>query len=55
MHKHVLLIRKFNLKTGALGQPNGVSKLGFPTGWDSATFWDTGTMVPSLSRDNGIS
>ena len=53
MHKHVLLIRKFNLKTGALGQPNGVSKLGFPTGWDSATFRDTGTEVPSLSRDKG--
>ena len=28
-------------------------KLGFPTGRDSATFWDKGTEVPSLSRDKG--
>ena len=26
---------------------------GFPTGRDSATFRDTGTQVPSLSRDKG--
>ena len=26
-------------------------ELGFPTGRDSATFWDNGTEVPSLSRD----
>ena len=25
----------------------------FPTGQDSATFWDKGTKVPSLSRDKG--
>ena len=25
----------------------------FPTGWDSATFRDKGTQVPSLSRDKG--
>ena len=25
----------------------------FPTGRDSATFWDKGTEVPSLSRDKG--
>ena len=29
------------------------SKLGFPTGRDSATFRDKGTEVPSLSRDKG--
>ena len=28
-------------------------KLGFPTGRDSATFWDNGTEVSSLSRDKG--
>ena len=28
-------------------------KLAFPTGRDSATFRDKGTVVPSLSRDNG--
>ena len=28
-------------------------KLGFPTGQDSATFWDKVTEVPSLSRDKG--
>ena len=28
-------------------------KVGFPTGRDSATFWDKGTEVPSLSRDKG--
>ena len=28
-------------------------KLGFPTGWDSATFRDKRTEVPSLSRDKG--
>ena len=28
-------------------------KLGFPTGWDSATFRDNGTEVPSLSRGKG--
>ena len=28
-------------------------RLGFPTGRDSATFRDTGTKVPSLSRDKG--
>ena len=27
--------------------------VGFPTGRDSATFWDKGTEVPSLSRDKG--
>ena len=27
--------------------------LGFPTGQHSATFWDKGTEVPSLSRDKG--
>ena len=27
--------------------------LGFPTGRDSATFRDSGTEVPSLSRDKG--
>ena len=27
--------------------------LGFPTGVDSATFWDTGTEVSSLSWDKG--
>ena len=27
--------------------------LGFPTGQDSATFWDNGTEVSSLSRDKG--
>ena len=27
--------------------------VGFPTGRDSATFRDTGTKVPSLSRDKG--
>ena len=27
--------------------------LGFPTGRDSATFWDKGTEVSSLSRDKG--
>ena len=26
-------------------------ELGFPTGWDSATFPDKGTEVPSLSWD----
>jgi hypothetical protein len=25
----------------------------FPTGRDSATFWDKGTEIPSLSRDKG--
>ena len=29
------------------------SILGFPTGRDSATFWDKGTEVPSLSQDKG--
>ena len=28
-------------------------KLAFPTGRDSATFWDNGTELPSLSRDKG--
>ena len=28
-------------------------EVGFPTGRDSATFWDKGTEVPSLSRDKG--
>jgi hypothetical protein len=28
-------------------------QLGFPTGRDSATFWDKGTEAPSLSRDKG--
>ena len=28
-------------------------KLGFPTGRDSATFWDKGTEVSSLSWDKG--
>ena len=28
-------------------------KLGFPTGRDSATFWDKGTEPPLLSRDKG--
>ena len=27
--------------------------LGFPTGQDSATFWDKGTEVPSFSWDKG--
>ena len=26
---------------------------GFPTGWDSATFWDKGTEIFSLSREKG--
>ena len=30
-----------------------VIKLRFPTGWDSATFRDKGTEIPSLSRDKG--
>ena len=30
-----------------------MSKLGFPTGRESATFQDNGTEVPSLSRDKG--
>ena len=30
-----------------------MSKLGFPTGRESATFQDNGTEVPSLSRDRG--
>ena len=29
------------------------TRVGFPTGRDSATFRDNGTEVPSLSRDNG--
>ena len=29
------------------------SKLGFPTGQDSATFWDKGTEVSSVSQDKG--
>ena len=29
------------------------TKLAFPMGRDSATFWDKGTEVPSLSRDKG--
>ena len=29
------------------------SSIGFPTGWDSTTFWDNGTEVSSLSRDKG--
>ena len=28
-------------------------EVGFPTGRDSATFWDKGTEVPSFSRDKG--
>ena len=32
---------------------NGPQSLAFPTGRDSATFWDKGTEVPSLSRDKG--
>ena len=27
--------------------------LGFPTGWDSANFFDKGTEVPLLSQDKG--
>ena len=27
--------------------------VGFPTGWDSATFWDKATEVSSLSWDKG--
>ena len=27
--------------------------VGFPTGQDSATFWDNGMEVPLLSRDKG--
>jgi hypothetical protein len=30
-----------------------VFELGFPTGRGSATFWDKGKEVPSLSRDKG--
>jgi hypothetical protein len=30
-------------------------RLGFPTGRDTATFWDNGTEVSLLSRDNGTS
>ena len=30
-----------------------VFSVGFPTRGDSATFWDKGTEVPSLSRDKG--
>ena len=30
-----------------------VFKLVFPTGEDSATFWDKGTEIPFLSRDKG--
>ena len=30
-----------------------IFKLVFPMRRDSATFWDTGTEVPSLSRDEG--
>ena len=33
----------------------GLDKLGFPTGRDSATFRDKGTEVPSLSWDKGTS
>ena len=39
-----------------LHNPSGkysVYKLAFPTGQVSATFWDKGTEVPSLSRDKG--
>ena len=36
-----------------LGIQSALSILGFPTGRDSATFWDKGTEVPSLSRDKG--
>ena len=35
------------------GQHLPISKLGFPMGRDSATFRDTGTEVPSLSRAKG--
>ena len=28
-------------------------RIEFPKGWDSATFRDNGTEVPSLSRDKG--
>ena len=28
-------------------------RVGLPTGRDSATFWDKGTEVPSLSLDKG--
>ena len=27
--------------------------VGFPTGWDSATFWDKWTDISLLSRDKG--
>ena len=30
-----------------------VKSLALPTGWDSATFWDKGTEVLSLSQDKG--
>ena len=30
-----------------------LSRVAFPTGWDSAIFWDKGTEVPSMSRDKG--
>ena len=32
-------------------QDRRVCAVGFPMGRDSATFWDQGTEVPSLSRD----
>ena len=34
-------------------KPNLRFGLGFPTGRDSATFWDNGTEVSSWSRDKG--
>ena len=39
-------------KTQKLMTFKGTS-LGSPTGHDSASFWDKGTEVPSLSRDKG--
>ena len=32
---------------------NIILTIGFPTRRDSATFWDKGTEVPSLSQDKG--
>ena len=30
-----------------------LESVGFPKGLDSATFWDKGTKIPSLSQDKG--
>ena len=55
MHASAQTFLRFSLHpfTQNFTLPHTCAHLGFPTGRDSATFWDKGTEVPLLSRDKG--